>query len=73
MAEPRQVPVYEVAICDGDGRRDLLVIDDVETPEQAAARRARLATGLRRRGVLGSVVLTDAGTGTIVARRRVWP
>ena len=73
MAEPWWLPVYEVAICDGGGCREVLVIDDAETPGQAAAWLATLATQLRERGVLGGLVLTEAGTGAVVATRRVWP
>ena len=73
MGEPRRLPVYVVAICDGSGCRGLPEIDDAETPRQAASWLARMAAELRGRGVLGALVLTEAATDRGVAARRVWP
>lgn len=73
MAEPRRLPVYVVAICDGFGCRELAVIADAETPRQAVQRLVLLAGRLRGRGALGTLTLTEAGTERVVARRRVWP
>ena len=73
MAEPRRLPVYLVAICDGGGCRELLTVDDAEHPAQAARWLADLARELRHRGALGTLVLTEAATGRVVATRRVWP
>ena len=73
MAEPRRLPVYVVAIRDGTGEREVLVMDDVETPSEAARRLALLAAEMRERRVLGVLVLTEATTGRVVATRRVWP
>ena len=73
MAEPRRVPVYRIAICDGSGCRDLTVIDRAGSPRQAARWLAVIAEQLRGRGVLGALRLTEAATGRVVATRRVWP
>ena len=73
MAEPRRLPVYVVAVCDGGGCVEVLVMDDAERPEQAVRRLAAIAAALRERGVLGTLVLTEEATGRVVATRRVWP
>ena len=73
MAEPRRLPVSVVAVCDGGGCVEVLVIDDAERPDQAVRRLAAIAERLRERGVLGALVLTEEATGRVVARRRVWP
>lgn len=73
MAESRRVPVYVVAICDGSGCRELVVIDDAGNLRQAERQLALLAERLRARSVLGTLTLTEVATNTIVATRRVWP
>ena len=73
MAEPRRLPVYVVAIRDGSGSREVLVVDDAETLQQAARWLAAIAERMRERGVLGVLVMTEVGTGRVVAARRVWP
>ena len=73
MAEPRLLPVYVVSICDRGGCTELLVLDDAESPRQAARRLADLARVLRERGLLGTLVLTEEATDRPVAARRVWP
>ena len=73
MAEPRRLPVYVVAIRDGTGERELLVVDDAESPRQAVRRLEFLAMRMRERGVVGVLVLTEATTDRVVATRRVWP
>ncbi len=73
MAEPRRLPVYVVAVCDGGGCVEVLVVDDAAHPRQAVRRLATIAALLRRRGVLGAAVLTEAATGRTVATRRIWP
>ena len=73
MAEPRRPPVSMVAIRDGGGCRELLVVDDAESPQEAAAWLATIAADLRGRGVLGVLTLTEAATDRVVATRRVWP
>ncbi len=73
MAEPRRLPVYVVAICDGAGCADLLVIDDAEHLGQAVRWLAGIARALRERGALGALTLNEAATGRVVATRRVWP
>jgi len=73
MAEPRRLPVYVVAICDGSGCRDLTVIDRAGSPRQAARWLGLLAARLRGRGALGTLTLTEAATERVVATRRVWP
>ena len=72
MAEPRRLPVYVVAICDGGGCRELLVIDDAETPRQAVRWLGHLAAQMRAGGVLGVPTPTEAATDRVVATRRVW-
>ena len=73
MVEPRRLPVYAVAICDGGGCAEVLVIDDAETPRQAVRRLALVARALREQGALGTLVLTEEATDRVVAARRVWP
>jgi hypothetical protein len=73
MAEPRRLPVYVVAIRDGSGSREVLVIDDAESPRQAVRQLDLLAARMRERGVLGVLELTEAATDRVVATRRVWP
>jgi hypothetical protein len=73
MAESRRVPVYVVAICDGSGCREIIVINDAETLGQAVRRLDLLANGLRERSVLGTLTLTEVKTNTVVTSRRVWP
>ena len=73
MAEPRRVPVSVVTACDAGGCAEALVVDDAETRAQAVRRLALIAETLRRRGVLGTLVMTEEGTGRVVAARRVWP
>jgi hypothetical protein len=73
MAEPRRLPVSVVAIRDGSGSRELLVVDDAESPRQAVRRLDLLAAEMRRRGVLGVLTLREAATDRVVATRRVWP
>ena len=73
MAEPRRLPVYVVAVCDGGGCRELLIIDDAEHPRQAVRWLAGIAREMRELGALGALTLTEAATGRVVARRRVWP
>ena len=73
MAEPRRLPVYVVAICDGSGCRGLPEVDDAETARQAARWLEGIAAELRGRGVLGVLTLTEAATDRVVATRRVWP
>ena len=73
MAEPRRPPVSAVAIRDDTGERDLLTVGDAETPREAARWLATVAAGLRERGVVGVLVLTEAATERVVATRRVWP
>ena len=67
------MPVYVVAICDGSGCRELLIIEDAEHPRQAVRRLAPIAEGLRERGVLGTLTLAEVATNRVVARRRIWP
>ena len=73
MAEPRRVPVYVVTACDGSGCAEVLVVDDAATRAPAVRRLAPIAQALRRRGVLGTLVLTEAATDRVIAARRVWP
>ena len=73
MVEPRRLPVYVVAIRDGSGSRDVLVIDDAEHPRQAVRQLAFLAAQMRERGIIGELTLTEAATDRVVATRRVWP
>ena len=73
MAEPRRLPVYVVAIRDGSGSRDVLVIDDADSPRQAVRQLGLLAAEMRRRGVLGVLTLREVATDRVVATRRVWP
>ena len=73
MAEPRRLPVYVVAIRNGSGSREVLVVDDAETPQQAARWLAPIAERMRARGVVGVLELREAATGRAVAARRVWP
>ena len=73
MAEPRRLPVYVVAVCDGGGCVEVLAIDDAERPGQAVRRLAQIAERLRERGVLGVLLLIEEATDRVVARRRVWP
>ena len=73
MAEPRRLPVYVVAIRDGSGSREVLVIDDAETSQQAARWLAAIAERMRERGVVGVLELREAASGRVVATRRVWP
>jgi hypothetical protein len=73
MAEPRRPPVSVVAIRDGSGSRELLVIDDAEHPREAAQWLAGIAAEMRARGVLGVLTLREAATDRVVATRRVWP
>ncbi len=73
MAKPRRVPVYVVAICDGSGCREIIVINDAETLRQAVRRLDLFAEGLRKRSVLGTLTLTEVTTNVVVATRRVWP
>ena len=73
MAEPRRLPVYAVAIRDGSGSREVTVVDDAETPQQAARWLGHLAAQMRAGGVLGVLTLTEAATDRVVATRRVWP
>jgi hypothetical protein len=73
MAEARRLPVSVVAIRDGSGSRELLVVDDAEHPRQAARQLDLLAAQMRARGVLGELTLTEAATGRVVATRRIWP
>ncbi len=73
MAGPRRPPVDVVAVCDGGGCREVPVVDDAARPAQAVRRLALIAESLRRRGVLGTLVLTEEATGRVVASRRVWP
>ncbi len=73
MAEPGRRPVSVVAVGDGGGCVEVLVVDDAEHPRQAAGWLAGIALGLRERGALGELVMTEAATGRVVATRRVWP
>ena len=73
VAEPRRLPVSVVAIRDGSGERELLTVDDAETPQEAARWLAAIAERLRERGVVAVLELTEAATERVVARRRVWP
>ena len=73
MAEARRVPVSVVAACDGFGCVALQAVDDAETPARAVRRLAQIARELRRRGCLGTLVLTEEATDRVVARRRIWP
>ena len=73
MAEPRRLPVYVVAIRDGSGERELLTVDDAETPQGAARWLAAIAERLRERNVVGVLELRDAASERVVAWRRVWP
>ncbi len=72
MAEPRQPPVYVVAVCDASGCAEVLVMDDAERP-LAVRRLGLIAEVLRERGFLGALVLTEEATNRVVATRRVWP
>ena len=67
MAEPQRLPISVVAIRDGGGSRELLVGDDAESPRQAVRQLDLLAAEMRRRGVLGVLVLREAATGRVVA------
>ena len=73
MAEPWRVPVYVVEACDGFGCVELQAVTDAETPARAVRRLAQIARELRRRGCLGTLVLTEEATDRVVARRRIWP
>ena len=73
MAEPERRPVYVVSVCDGGGCAEVLAIDDAGTPARAVRRLATIAALLRRRGVLGTLVMTEEGTDRPVATRRIWP
>ena len=73
MAEPGRPLVYVVAVCDGGGCVEVLVVDNAAHPRQAVRRLATIAAVLRRRGVLGTAVLTEGATGRTVATRRIWP
>ncbi len=73
MAEPRRPPGSVVAIREGSGSRGLLVVDDAESPREAARWLAAIAAEMRARGVLGVLTLTEAATDRVVATRRVWP
>ncbi len=52
---------------------EVLAIGNAARPAQAVRRLATIAALLRRRGVLGAAVLTEAATGRTVATRRIWP
>ena len=65
--------MYVVAIRDGSGSREVLVVDDAETLQQAARWLAAIAERMRERSVLGVLELREAATGRVVAARRVWP
>ncbi|MDP9363523.1 MAG: hypothetical protein M3Q10_04715 [Chloroflexota bacterium] len=73
MAERRRLPVYVVAICDGSGCRELLAMDDARHPRHAVRRLALMAATMRERDIIGVLMLLEAATGRVVARRRVWP
>ena len=63
---------YVLAACDGGRCRALMAVDG-EPLDDLLAWMAALAQDLRRRRVVGRLVLIEREPGAAVARRRLWP
>ena len=69
-------PRCAVAAVDGFGRRSLFGVHSgavANALPEVLAEVARVARHLREQGEVGRVELVDRETGTVLARRRVWP
>ena len=72
MTDNDPPPPYVLTVCDGAGCRPLLSVEAMP-PDDLDALVAELARYLRRRRVVGRLLLRRRDSGAVVARRGIWP